>query len=52
MFAALEDVEAEVEINSAWEKIRENITISAEKTVAYYELRKHNHGLTKDVYNC
>jgi hypothetical protein len=28
-FAALEDLDAEVEINSAWETIRENIQISA-----------------------
>jgi hypothetical protein len=28
-FAALEDLDAEVEINSAWETIRENIKISA-----------------------
>jgi hypothetical protein len=28
-FAALEDLDAEVEINSAWEMIRENIKISS-----------------------
>jgi hypothetical protein len=28
-FAALEDLDTEVEINSAWETIRENIKISA-----------------------
>jgi hypothetical protein len=28
-FAALEDLDTEVEINSAWEKIRENIKVSA-----------------------
>jgi hypothetical protein len=28
-FAALEDLDTEVEINSAWEMIRENIKISA-----------------------
>jgi hypothetical protein len=28
-FAALEDLYAEVEINSAWETVRENIKISA-----------------------
>jgi hypothetical protein len=27
MFAALEDLEAEVEVNSAWEMIRENLKI-------------------------
>jgi hypothetical protein len=30
-FAALEDLDAEVEINSAWETIRENIKISAKR---------------------
>jgi hypothetical protein len=29
-FAALEDLDTEVEINSAWEMIRENIKISPE----------------------
>jgi hypothetical protein len=40
-FAALEDLDAEVEINSAWETIRENINISAKKRISYYELKKH-----------
>jgi 50S ribosomal subunit-associated GTPase HflX len=40
-FAALEDLDAEVEINSAWETIRENIKISAKESLGYYELRKH-----------
>jgi hypothetical protein len=31
-FAALEDLDAEVEINSAWETIRENIKISAKES--------------------
>jgi hypothetical protein len=30
-----------VEIDSAWETIRENIKISAERNVSYYELKKH-----------
>jgi hypothetical protein len=30
-FAALEDLDAEVEINSAWETIRENMNISAKE---------------------
>jgi hypothetical protein len=30
-FAALEDLDAEVEINSAWETIRENIKIPAKE---------------------
>jgi hypothetical protein len=35
----LEDLDAEVEINSAWEMIRENINISAKESLGYYELR-------------
>jgi hypothetical protein len=40
-FAALEDVDTEVEINSAWETIRENIKISAKERLGYFELKKH-----------
>jgi hypothetical protein len=40
-FAALEDLDAEVEINSAWEMIRENIKISAKESLGYFELKKH-----------
>jgi hypothetical protein len=41
MFAALEDLDAEVEINSAWEMITENIKISAKESLGYCELKKH-----------
>jgi hypothetical protein len=37
----LEDVDAEVEVNSAWEMIRDNIKISAKESLGYYELKKH-----------
>jgi hypothetical protein len=37
----LEDLDAEVEINSAWETIRENIKISAKESLGYFELKKH-----------
>jgi hypothetical protein len=37
MFAALEDLDAEVEINSAWETIRDNITISGKESLGYFE---------------
>jgi hypothetical protein len=37
----LEDLDAEVEINSAWETIRENIKISAKESVGYFDLKKH-----------
>jgi hypothetical protein len=40
-FAALEDLDTEVEINSAWETIQKNIKISAKESLGYYELRKH-----------
>jgi hypothetical protein len=42
-FAALEDLNAELEINSVWETIRENIKISAEESLGYFELKKHKH---------
>jgi hypothetical protein len=40
-FAALEDLDTELEINSAWETIRENIKISAKDSLGYYNLSKH-----------
>jgi hypothetical protein len=35
-FAALEDLDPEVEINTIWETIRENIKISGEENLGYY----------------
>jgi hypothetical protein len=50
-FAALEYLDAEMEINSAWETIRENIQISAKESLGYFELKKHkprfNEGCSK-----
>jgi hypothetical protein len=40
-FAALEDLDAEVEIDSAWETFRENIKISAQESLGFFELKKH-----------
>jgi hypothetical protein len=40
-FAVLENVDAEVEINTVWETIRENIQISAKESLGYYEKKKH-----------
>jgi hypothetical protein len=40
-FAALEDLDTEVEINSAWETIRRNIKISAKESLGYYGLRNY-----------
>jgi hypothetical protein len=39
-FAALEEFGAEVEINSAWEIIRENIKMSAKQSLGYFESKK------------
>jgi hypothetical protein len=38
-FAALENLDTEVDINRAWETIRENITFSAKGSPGYYELK-------------
>jgi hypothetical protein len=40
-FAALENLDTEVDINKAREIIRENINISAEESLGYCELKKH-----------
>jgi hypothetical protein len=40
-FTALENLDTEVEINKAWETIRENIKISARESLGYYELKTH-----------
>jgi hypothetical protein len=40
-FAALEDLDAEVEINTIWEMIKENIKMSAQEGLGYYELKQH-----------
>jgi hypothetical protein len=37
--AALEDLDAETEINTIWETIRENIKISEKESLGYYELK-------------
>jgi hypothetical protein len=40
-FTALESLDAEVEINTVWDTIRENIKISAKESLGYYELKTH-----------
>jgi hypothetical protein len=40
-FAALENLGAEVEINSAWATIRENIKISAKDSLGYFGFKKY-----------
>jgi hypothetical protein len=37
----LEDLDAEVEINTVWEMIRENIKISTKESLGYYEMKQH-----------
>jgi hypothetical protein len=37
----LEDLDAAVEINSAWETVGENINILEKETLPYYVLKKH-----------
>jgi hypothetical protein len=41
MFAALKDLDAVVEMNTALETIRGNIKISAKGSLSYYESKKH-----------
>jgi hypothetical protein len=40
-FAALKNLNAEVDINRDWETIRENNKISAKESLVSYELKKH-----------
>ncbi|PNF22033.1 hypothetical protein B7P43_G10579 [Cryptotermes secundus] len=40
-FAALENLDTEVDVNKAWETIRENIKMSAKESLGYYEPKKH-----------
>jgi hypothetical protein len=53
-FAALEDLDTEVEINRAWEMIRENVNISAKEILGYFQLKKHkpwiDEGFSKLLY--
>jgi hypothetical protein len=40
-FAALEDLNSEVEIKSPWETVGKNAIISAKESLGYFELKKH-----------
>jgi hypothetical protein len=44
----LEDLDAEEEINSEWETIRDNIKISAKESLSYYELKKRKPGFGEE----
>jgi hypothetical protein len=48
-FEALEDLDDEVNINSAWETIRENTKISAKESTGYYGLSSISHDSRKDA---
>jgi hypothetical protein len=41
-FAALENLDTELDISRAWETIGQNIKISAKESLGNYELKKHN----------
>jgi hypothetical protein len=47
----LEDLDAEVEINSVWETIRKTIEISAKESLGYFEFKKHKPWFDKDAQN-
>jgi hypothetical protein len=51
-FAAMEDLDVEVEINSAWETISENIKITAKESQGYCELKKHKPCFDEGCPNC
>jgi hypothetical protein len=40
-FATVENLDAEVNSNRAWETIKKNIKISPKESLGYYELKKH-----------
>jgi hypothetical protein len=46
----LEDFGAEVEINSAWKRVRKNIKMSAKDILGFYELKKHKPWFEKDIH--
>jgi hypothetical protein len=48
-FAALEDLDAGVYNNSAWQTVRENIKIAVTESLGYFELKKHKPWSMKDV---
>jgi hypothetical protein len=50
-FAALENLDEGLDINSAWESIRENIKPSAKENVGYHRLKHNNHDLMMSAQN-
>jgi hypothetical protein len=50
-FAALENLDTEVDINRIWETIRENIKVTAKNTLGYHELKSISRGSVNDAQN-
>jgi hypothetical protein len=50
-FVALENFDSEVDTNTAWRTIKQNIKRSAKESLGYYELKKHTPWSTKDAQN-
>ena len=48
-FAALENLNVDEDVNRAWENIKENIKTSAKESLGLHKLKRHNHGLIKNV---
>jgi hypothetical protein len=44
----LENLNADVDISTAWESLRENINISAKESLGYYELKQHKSWFEKE----
>jgi hypothetical protein len=49
--AALEDLDANVDIHNAWEIITKNITISATESLGYFKLKSIRHSFKKAAQN-
>jgi hypothetical protein len=47
-FTVLEDLDTEVEINSAWEMIGASIKISVKESLGYFDLKKHKPWLNEE----
>jgi hypothetical protein len=50
-FAALDNLDTEMDVNKVWETIRENIKIFAKQSLDYYELKRTNHSSMTDAQN-
>jgi hypothetical protein len=50
-FAAIENLDTEVNVNKAWETIREKIKISHKESLGYYELKNNKPWFDTDDEN-